>query len=101
MNLRPICPQVTHFPTTLIAVSFDQKEIYYGSSWHSKELVDAMSGFHVKRLVRNAATINDFFDRNTDEIHTYLTALFKNDNKKNRCFLPEKKIRTESNLSQF
>ena len=60
-----------------------------------------MSGFHVKRLLRNAATINDFFDRNTDEIHTYLTALFKNDNKKNRCFLPEKKIRTESNLSQF
>ena len=57
-----------------------QKKIvsFYGTSSHEKGLVDAMSSFRVKALIRRAVLTKDFSYRNAKDIFDYLTLLFGN-----------------------
>ena len=56
--------------------------IYYGISGHGKCLVDAMSASGVKSPLSRAVITKNLHYNSAEDIHQYLSDLFKDDNTK-------------------
>ena len=66
--------------------------VYYGVSGHGKGLVDAMSAFGVKNLIRKAAWVEDFSYKKAADIYNYLTQHFDQDTQNNYFLIDEDEI---------
>ena len=72
-----------------LAKKFDKPFIlYYGVNGHGKGLVDAMSGFGVKSVLRRAIVTDDFMYNTADELVSFLKETFKDDQHKHYKLLP-------------
>ena len=72
-----------------LAKKFDKPFIlYYGVNGHGNGLVDAMSRFGVKSVLRGAIVTDNFMYNTADELVSFLKETFKDDQHKHYKFLP-------------
>ena len=57
--------------------------LYYGTPGHGKGLVESMSYFGVKNLLRRAVYSDNFMFNSAQDIINFLLSKFKNDDTKN------------------
>ena len=65
---------------------------FYGTYGHGKGLVDAMSSFGVKSLLRTAVLLEDFSYISSIDIMNYLTNHFQNDQNKEYFLITQEEI---------